>query len=144
MLLWMLALAPFTVTGERMYSVVPLVMWAFYNVLFIVAPKQASNALPRFAKFRLSFKMTIEDFFSPKLLPVLSVCFLLVVLSLAVTGHHLGGPPLCYRSCGVCLAQWSSSVPLTRDQLLMHYGGYGGGGGSVVAGSAAGVSSIVV
>ena len=41
-----------------------------------------------------------------RLLPILSVSFALVVLSLAVTGHKLGGPPLCYRSCRVCLASW--------------------------------------
>jgi hypothetical protein len=35
----------------------------------------------------------------------------LVVLSLSVTGHSLGGPPLCFQSCGECLASWSTSIP---------------------------------
>jgi hypothetical protein len=43
----------------------------------------------------------------------LSISFLLVALSLAVTGHILGGPPLCYSSCSVCLNQWHHSVPLS-------------------------------
>jgi hypothetical protein len=27
-------------------------------------------------------------------------------------GHRLGGPPLCYHPCGVCLATWEHSIPL--------------------------------
>jgi hypothetical protein len=55
----------------------------------------------------------MEDFFSPKLLPVLSFSYLLVALSLSVTGNSLGGAPLCFRSCSVCLASWAHSVPLS-------------------------------
>lgn len=66
----------------------------------------------------LCYKATIEDFFSPKLLPLLSVCFLCVVLSLAATGHRLGGPPLCYQSCSRCLASWHESIPLPPHYQL--------------------------
>ena len=59
----------------------------------------------------------VEEFFSPKLLPVLSFSFLLVALSLAVTGRRLGGPPLCYRSCGTCLARWEESRKLADGQV---------------------------
>ena len=65
-----------------------------------------------------SFKSTVEDIFSPKLLPVLSVSFLLVALSLAVTGHRLGGPPLCYRTCGQCLSIWDQSVSVASALRL--------------------------
>src|SRR5690606_2309988 len=50
-----------------------------------------------------------------KLLPVLSISFLLVALSLIVTGHRLGGPPLCYQSCGQCLSRWSEGVPVDKS-----------------------------
>lgn len=66
-------------------------------------------------QYHSTLKSTIEDFFSPKLLPILSVSYLLVALSLAVTGHRLGGPPLCYSSCDVCLSQWQYSIPLALE-----------------------------
>lgn len=76
------------------------------------------SGLSRFFFKHHSFKSIMEDFFSPKLLPVLSFSFLLVTLSLAVTGHRLGGPPLCYQSCGICLAQWENAIPLdTRKPI---------------------------
>jgi hypothetical protein len=42
--------------------------------------------VPGFGRFKHTFKASVEEFFSPKLLPVLSFSFLLVALSLAVTG----------------------------------------------------------
>lgn len=36
----------------------------------------------------------------------------MVTLSLASTGTRLGGPPLCYSSCEVCLSVWDNSVVL--------------------------------
>ena len=43
--------------------------------------------VPGFGRFKHTFKSSVEEFFSPKLLPVLSFSFLLVALSLAVTGE---------------------------------------------------------
>lgn len=106
------SLCPFFFTGNRVFSLIPLTIWAFYHVLFLLGPNQANLVIPGFGKFKHSFKSTLEDFFSPKLLPVLSISFLLVALSLGVTGHRLGGPPLCYHPCGVCLALWDESIPL--------------------------------
>jgi hypothetical protein len=68
--------------------------------------------VPGFGKLKHTFNASLTDFFSPKLLPVLSISFLLIALSLAVTGHRLGGPPLCYQECGACLAQWSEAISL--------------------------------
>ena len=36
--------------------------------------------------------------------------------SLAVTGHKIGGPPLCYQQCGACLAKWDTAV----EFILQH------------------------
>ena len=44
--------------------------------------------VPGFGRFKHTFKSSVEEFFSPKLLPVLSFSFLLVALSLAVTGKE--------------------------------------------------------
>lgn len=38
---------------------------------------------------------------------------LLFIFPLSHTGHRLGGPPLCYHPCGVCLATWEHSIPLS-------------------------------
>jgi hypothetical protein len=86
LLVCILSLSPFFFTGRRLFSLIPISVWAFYNVLFILGPQFSNKVIPRFGKLRLSFKTTIEEFFSPKLLPVLSISFLCVVLSLAVTG----------------------------------------------------------
>eukprot|EP01035_Chromulina_nebulosa_P024891 gene24891-32428_t len=104
------SLTPFLFTGRRIYSSIPIGVWLFYNILFLIGPKHADVVVPGFGKLKHSFKSSIEDFFSPKLLPVLSVSFLLVALSLSVTGHRLGGPPLCYQKCGQCLSIWDQSV----------------------------------
>jgi len=71
--------------------------------------------LPGFGKFKLNFQTSIEDSFSPKVIPLLSVSFLLVALTLAVTGHMLGGPPLCYQSCHVCLSSWENAIPADEN-----------------------------
>ena len=68
--------------------------------------------VPGFGRFKHAFTASIEEFFSAKLLPVISVSILLVVLLLSVTGRRLGGPPLCYSSCRVCLGKWSQAIPL--------------------------------
>ena len=113
------SLTPFLFTGRRIYSSIPIGVWLFYNVLFLIGPKHADVVVPGFGKLKHSFKSSIEDFFSPKLLPVLSVSFLLVALSLSVTGHRLGGPPLCYRKCGQCLSIWEQSVSVSSVHELM-------------------------
>lgn len=109
------SLAPYAFSGSRLYSIVPISIWIFYNMLFLLGPRHSNLVIPGFGKFKHSFKATIEDFFSPRLLPVLSISFLLVVLSLTVTGHRLGGPPLCFQKCGQCLRRWDASIPLILD-----------------------------
>lgn len=106
------SLTPFFFTGDRIYAIIPLSIWLFYHILFYLGPRQANLVIPGFGRLKHSFQSTIEDFFSPKLLPVLSISFLLVTLTLTVTGHRLGGPPLCYQSCSLCLSSWSHSIPL--------------------------------
>ena len=48
--------------------------------------RRANMLVPGFGRFKHTFKASVEEFFSPKLLPVLSFSFLLVALSLTVTG----------------------------------------------------------
>ena len=81
-----ISLAPFFFTGRRVFSLLPISVWLFYNVLFLIGPQHSNKVIPRFGRIKNSFKNNIEEFFSPKLLPVLSISFLCVVLSLAVTG----------------------------------------------------------
>ena len=106
------ALSPFLFTGDRSFGIIPISVWIFYHVLFWLGPRQANLVVPGFGKFKHSFKTNLEEFFSPKLLPVLSISYLLVALSLAVTGHRLGGTPLCFSTCDVCLSSWQNSVRL--------------------------------
>ena len=88
-LVCILSLAPFFFTGRRLFSLIPISVWLFYNVLFLIGPQHSNKLIPRFGRIKNSFKNNIEEFFSPKLLPVLSISFLCVVLSLAVTGECL-------------------------------------------------------
>ena len=111
------SLTPFLFSGNRLYAILPISVWAFYNVLVLIGTRRANLLVPGFGRFKHTFKASVEEFFSPKLLPVLSFSFLLVALSLAVTGRRLGGPPLCYRSCGTCLARWEESRKLAEGQL---------------------------
>ena len=39
----------------------------------------------------------------------------MIFQSLAVTGHKIGGPPLCYQKCGACLAKWEKAVPFKME-----------------------------
>lgn len=104
-----LSLLPFAFTGQRDFAILPICIWTIYNVLFFLGSRHPNKILAGFLKARNSFKLSMEEVFSIKLLPLLSISFLLVALSLAVTGHKLGGPPLCYQSCGACLAKWDAS-----------------------------------
>lgn len=104
------SLFPFIFTGRRFYAVLPLIVWGFYNILFLIGVQRVNALIPGFRKFKHTFQASIEEFFSPKLLPIMSISFLLVALSLAVTGRRLGGPPLCYSSCSTCLSLWDSSI----------------------------------
>lgn len=105
-----LALFPFAFSGHRLCIILPITVWIFYNTLFLVGTKRANSLVPGFAKFKYTFKTTMEEFFSQKLLPVISISYLLVSLSLSVTGQRLKGAPLCFQPCGECLASWGDSV----------------------------------
>ena len=111
------SLTPFLFSGNRLYAILPISVWAFYNILVLIGTRRANLLVPGFGRFKHTFKASVEEFFSPKLLPVLSFSFLLVALSLAVTGRRLGGPPLCYSSCGKCLSTWEESRKLAPGQL---------------------------
>jgi hypothetical protein len=106
LLVCILSLTPFFFTGRRLFSLIPISVWAFYNVLFLVGPQFANRVVPRFGRVKLSFKNTIEEFFSAKLLPVLSISFLCVVLSLAVTGRAL--------CCLMCLCTDGFATSFTK------------------------------
>ena len=59
--------------------------YSLIAMIFILY-RRANLLIPGFGKLKHTFKASVEEFFSPKLLPVLSFSFLLVALSLAVTG----------------------------------------------------------
>jgi hypothetical protein len=86
-------------------------MAVWTTVLFLIGTKRASLLLPGFDKFKRRFKAAAEEFLPAKLLPVLSLSFALVVASLALTAHHIDGPPLCFSSCGSCLRRWKKAIP---------------------------------
>lgn len=85
--------------------------------MFLIGAKRASLLLPGFDKFKRNFKAAVEEFLPPKLFPVFSLSFALVVASLALTAYHLEGPPLCYSSCGSCLRRWKRAIPLAEGSL---------------------------
>jgi len=70
------------------YAICPLIIWGFYNILFLIGVKKANSLIPGFSKLRHTFQASIEEFFSPKLLPIISISFLLVALSLAGNLDH--------------------------------------------------------
>jgi hypothetical protein len=86
--------------------------------LFLIGARRASLFFPGFDRFKRSFKASAEEFLPPKLLPVLSTSFALVVASLALTAHKIAGPPLCYLSCGRCLANWKNGVLLSANRCV--------------------------
>lgn len=108
-----LSVLPFYFSGNRLHSILPILVWCVYNIIFIQASRYnlsiGTRDLDR-RSYRRSFQSSMEDFFSKKVLYIFSVTFLLVVLSLSVSGHQLGGPPLCFSSCSTCLASWSKSI----------------------------------
>lgn len=61
-----ISLAPYTVTGSRLYSIVPICVWAFYNFLFLIGTRRATRFIPNFGRLKHTFKTSVEDFFSPK------------------------------------------------------------------------------
>jgi len=110
-----LSVLPFYFSGNRLHSVLPILVWCVYNIIFIQASRYnlSLNTTREEVRssYRKSFQSSFEDFFSKKVLYIFSVTFLLVVLSLSVSGHQLGGPPICFGSCSTCLASWSESIP---------------------------------
>jgi hypothetical protein len=116
----MTSLLPFIFTGRRLYAIGPLVVWGCYNILFLIGVKRANALIPGFKRMKHAFQTSLEEFFSPKLLPILSISFLLVALSLTMTGRRLGGPPLCYSSCSACLSRWDSSIKVNPDETNMN------------------------
>lgn len=114
----LLSLSPFAFSGNRGFAVLPFSVWLFYNALFWLGSR-ANLIFPGFGRVTLSFRQSVEDLLvSPKLLPVLSGSFLLVTMSLYVTGKSLGGPPLCYSSCSHCLSKWQNSQILLPGEII--------------------------
>jgi hypothetical protein len=66
-----MALVPFTLTGKRVYSLIPLLVWACYNILFLIGSRRSNQIVPGFGKFRLFFQASIEEFLSPKYLYII-------------------------------------------------------------------------
>jgi hypothetical protein len=112
----MLSLSPFFFSGNRVVGCIPIAVWTFYNILFLIPTKQAEVVIANFGKLKTAFKNSMEEFMTPRLLPVMSISLMLVTLSLAVTGRRLGGPPLCYRPCAQCMDMWSNAVSMTEEE----------------------------
>ena len=110
-----ISLVPFMFTGDKFYSIIPISIWVSYNVLFFVGARTADSLVPGFGRFKHTVTAAVDEFFSTKLLPIMSISFILVVLSLMLTGRKLGGPPLCFAGCRTCLARWSESIILPED-----------------------------
>lgn len=62
----MLSLAPFLFTGERIFAILPISVWAFYNFLFVIGGRRANLVVPGFGTFERTFKASVEEFFSPR------------------------------------------------------------------------------
>ncbi|CAM9495904.1 unnamed protein product [Choristocarpus tenellus] len=103
---------PFALSGSPWLAAPPLLLWCFYNAMFVVGAKRASVVLPSFDRFKRSFVASMEEFLPPRLIPVLSLSFLSVVIAVTLTAARLGGPPLCLSTCAVCLKGWSNAQPL--------------------------------
>lgn len=111
----MVSLVPFVFTGNRLYAIIPISIWVLYNVMFFVGARTADSLIPGFGRFKHTVTAAVDEFFSTKLLPIMSISFIVVVLSLMLTGRKLGGPPLCFAGCRTCLARWSESIVLPED-----------------------------
>lgn len=57
------ALLTFAFTGSRYAVILPISVWSFYNILFLIGTKRANMIIPGFRKFKHSFKLSIEEFF---------------------------------------------------------------------------------
>lgn len=106
------SLTPFFFSGHRLIGCIPIAVWTYYNILFLISTRQAEKFINNFGKLKAAFKNSMEEFMTPRLLPVMSISLMLVTLSLGVTGRRLGGPPLCYRPCSQCLALWDNAIPI--------------------------------
>jgi hypothetical protein len=60
----LVTLTPFIFTGRRIFALVPLVVWAAYNALFLLGPQPALKWLRGVSP--VEFTATMEEFFSPK------------------------------------------------------------------------------
>lgn len=110
------SLSPFFFSGHRLIGCIPIAVWTYYNILFLISTRQAEKFINNFGKLKAAFKNSMEEFMTPRLLPVMSISLMLVTLSLAVTGRRLGGPPLCYRPCSQCLAMWDNAIPISNKE----------------------------
>jgi hypothetical protein len=117
--LCLITLVPFCFSGEAYFAILPVFIWILYSGLYLLGPRRASKllSLQYFSKVEFTFTSSLEEFFSPKVMPVLCVSFILVVFSLAVTGRKLQGPPLCFNTCRMCLATWQSAISIDENSL---------------------------
>ena len=60
------SLTPFAFTGQRLFAILPLSVWAFYNTLFLIGTSRANSIVPGFGRFKHAFTASIEEFFSTK------------------------------------------------------------------------------
>ena len=88
----------------------PILVWAFYNTLPFVPARSSMFGGRSLGLVKASFENSLNGLITPRVLPVLSISFLLIALSLSTTGATLGGAPLCYKAHKECLADWDNAV----------------------------------
>ena len=111
---------PFSLSGSPWLASLPLSLWCFYNVMFLLGAKRANTVMRGFDRFKRSFVAAMEEFLPRRMLPVLSLSFLSVVVAVTLTAVRLGGSPLCLTSCHSCLSSWANAQPLSTDEPSGH------------------------
>ena len=105
-----LSLMPYFFTSSPFVVLCPISVWMLYNVLFFVPAKFTEKCSRRISRLKASFKRSMDGLVTPRVLPVLSFSFLLMAISLGITGAKIGGAPLCYNTCRKCLSSWDNAV----------------------------------
>ena len=73
------SMLPFAFSGNRLFAIIPLSIWLFYNILFVIGTSRANSLVPGFGKFKHSFTASIEEFFSTKY-----VCMFIIIIAIIV------------------------------------------------------------
>ncbi len=112
------SLIPYFFSHSQIARLYPIAVWCFYNALFFVPTRPAEKYIGKTGRFiskiKNSFTKSMDGLVTPRVLPVLSISFLLLALSLGTTGTTIGGAPLCFNTCRKCLSSWENAVSI-RD-----------------------------